>query len=81
MVHDLPYSAAQSHEEALVKLQRDAGTQFDPDVVNVSCDIYAASVPPDGLEEVYRLHQRARDGVSYLNVIPHALPHAAARAI
>ncbi|CAN5264436.1 hypothetical protein BH24CHL10_BH24CHL10_00300 [soil metagenome] len=81
MVHDRPYSAAQSHEEALAELQRNAGTQFDPDVVNVFCDIYAASVPPDGLEEVYRLHQRARDGVSYLNVTPHAHPHAAARAI
>ncbi len=81
MVHDRPYSAAQSHEEALAELQRNSGTQFDPDVVNVFCDIYAASVPPDGLEEVYRLHQRARDGVSYLNVTPHAHPHAAARAI
>jgi len=81
MVHDRPYSAAQSHEEALAELQRNAGTQFDPDVVNVFCDIYAASVPPDGLEEVYRLHQRARDGVSYLNATPHAHPHTAARAI
>ena len=60
MVHERPYKTALSHEEALAELRENSGTQFDPDVVNVFCAIYADGVPPDGLEEVYRLHERAR---------------------
>jgi hypothetical protein len=66
MVHERPYSAALTHEEALVELRRHAGTQFDPEVVDVFCAIYEDAVPPDGLEEVYRLHERARDGLEQL---------------
>ncbi|HSK94524.1 MAG TPA: diguanylate cyclase [Candidatus Angelobacter sp.] len=68
MIHDRPYSGALSHEEALAELRQHAGTQFDPRVVDVFCEIYAADVPPDGLEEVYRLHERARDGLPHLEV-------------
>jgi len=68
MVHDRPYKLALTHEEALEELQGNAGTQFDPQVVDVFCSIYAQAVPPDGLEEVYRLHQRARGGLSHLEV-------------
>ena len=68
MVHDRPYSAALTHEEALDELRRNAGTQFDPEVVDVFCNVYDAVVPPDGLEEVYRLHERARGGLSQLPV-------------
>ena len=46
MVHDRPYSAALSHEEALAELRQHAGTQFDPEVVEVFCTVYAAAVPP-----------------------------------
>ena len=67
MVHDRPYSAALSHEEALAELRTHAGTQFDPEVVEVFCTVYAAAVPPDGLEEVYRLHERARGGLPHLD--------------
>jgi hypothetical protein len=73
MVHDRPYSSALTHEEALEELQRHAGTQFDPEVVEVFSTVYAEAVPPDGLEEVYRLHERARDGLPHLDV--HAHPH------
>jgi diguanylate cyclase (GGDEF)-like protein len=76
MVHDRPYSEALSHEQALDELRRNAGTQFDPAVVDVFCTIYADAVPPDGLEEVYRLHQRARGGLPHLEVLPHHHPHA-----
>jgi len=68
MVHDRPYKTAQSHEEALAELRRHAGTQFDPDVVDQFCTIYADGVPPDGLEEVYRLHERARGGLERIDV-------------
>jgi hypothetical protein len=72
MVHDRPYKTALSHDEALAELRANAGTQFDPDVVNVFCAVYAEGVPPDGLEEVYKLHERARGGLERID------PHAAA---
>ena len=67
MVHQRPYSPALTHAEALAELQRNAGTQFDPEVVATFCAIYADAVPPDGLEEVYRLHDRVRGGLSRID--------------
>lgn len=67
MVHKRPYSPAISHAEALEELQRNAGSQFDPEVVNVFCDIYAETVPADGLQEVLRLHERARGGLQLID--------------
>jgi diguanylate cyclase (GGDEF)-like protein len=75
MVHDRPYNSALSHAEALEELGNHAGTQFDPDVVDVFRAVYADAVPPDGLEEVYRLHERARGGLPHLEVAPVAHPH------
>jgi HD-GYP domain-containing protein (c-di-GMP phosphodiesterase class II) len=76
MVHDRPYSEALSHSEALEELAINAGTQFDPEVVEVFTNIYASAVPPDGLEEVYRLHERARDGLPRLDPpTNHGHPH------
>jgi diguanylate cyclase (GGDEF)-like protein len=72
MIHDRPYKTALTHDEALDELRQNAGTQFDPEVVTVFCDVYAQGVPPDGLEEVYRLHERARGGLERID------PHAAA---
>jgi diguanylate cyclase (GGDEF)-like protein len=64
MVHERPYSSALRHAEALSELRRHAGNQFDPAVVEVFCRVYAEGVPPDGLEEVYRLHERANGGLA-----------------
>ncbi|MEO7295135.1 MAG: diguanylate cyclase [Candidatus Limnocylindria bacterium] len=75
MVHERPYSDVRTHEEALDELRRHAGTQFDPAVVNVFCAIYEHAVPPDGLEEVYRLHERARGGLAHLPASDHGHPH------
>jgi diguanylate cyclase (GGDEF)-like protein len=75
MVHDRPYSAAVSHEEALEELRRHAGTQFDPEVVEVFCTVYSTVVPEDGLDEVYRLHERARGGLPHLDAPAHDHPH------
>jgi len=69
MVHDRPYSEALDHEQALEELRVNAGTQFDPRVVEVFCHLYADAVPADGLEEVYRLHERARDGLPRLEPV------------
>jgi diguanylate cyclase (GGDEF)-like protein len=76
MVHDRPYSAALDHEQALTELRNHAGTQFDPQVVEVFCATFEAAVPPDGLDEVYRLHERARDGLSHIDDATHAHGHA-----
>ena len=62
MVHDRPYQAARSHSEALAELERHAGTQFDPEVVKVFCQLYRDGVPADGLHEVDRLHNDAHGG-------------------
>jgi diguanylate cyclase (GGDEF)-like protein len=67
MVHERPYSEAKTHEQALAELQEHAGTQFDPEVVKVFCSIYASEVPPDGLDEVYKLHERARGGLKHID--------------
>ena len=63
MVRDRPYREIVSHEEALAELRLHSGTQFDPQVVEAFCTLYATEVPPDGLDEVYRLHERARGGL------------------
>lgn len=75
MVHDRPYKTALTHDQALAELRSNAGTQFDPEVVNVFCAVYAEGVPPDGLEEVYRLHERASGGLERID------PHAAAAVL
>ncbi len=75
MVHKRPYKVALTHEEAIDELRRNAGTQFDPEVVDTFCGLFAQGVPPDGLDEVYRLHERAWGGLERLD------PHAAARLL
>ena len=68
MVRDRPYKGALSHTAALAELRLHAGTQFDPDIVDTFCTLYATEVPPDGLDEVYRLHERARGGLLNIGV-------------
>jgi diguanylate cyclase (GGDEF)-like protein len=48
MTHDRPYKRAMSHENAIEELRRHAGTQFDPELVGLFCDMYATHAPePD----------------------------------
>ena len=50
MIHDRPYKRAMSHEAAIRELRRHAGTQFDPELVGIFCDLYANVAPePDPL--------------------------------
>jgi diguanylate cyclase (GGDEF)-like protein len=41
-----PYQRAMSPDAALAELRRCAGTQFDPRVVRVFCELHAAAAPP-----------------------------------
>jgi putative nucleotidyltransferase with HDIG domain len=48
MVNERPYKRAISHEAALDELRRHAGTQFDPELVTLFCDLFAVDAPrPD----------------------------------
>ena len=48
MTHDRPYKRAIDHEAAVRELRRHAGTQFDPELVSLFCDLFAAHAPmPD----------------------------------
>ncbi|HEV8402086.1 MAG TPA: diguanylate cyclase [Candidatus Limnocylindrales bacterium] len=48
MIHDRPYKQAMSHDSAILELKEHAGTQFDPELVTLFCDLYANNAPlPD----------------------------------
>jgi diguanylate cyclase (GGDEF)-like protein len=50
MRRDRPYSSARSEQEAIAELRREAGTQFDPHVIEVFCAVVARDEPGDSRE-------------------------------
>jgi diguanylate cyclase (GGDEF)-like protein len=45
MIQDRPYRGKISHDAAIEELRKHAGTQFDPDLVEIFCDIYGSNAP------------------------------------
>jgi HD-GYP domain-containing protein (c-di-GMP phosphodiesterase class II) len=45
MTHDRPHRPAMSHAEAVHEIQRHAGSQFDPLLVTLFCDLYGEAPP------------------------------------
>jgi diguanylate cyclase (GGDEF)-like protein len=64
MVAGRPYRAAISHEAAITELRRQAGVQFDPELVEVFAEVFGDGVPwePDAhhhdLADASAVHQR-----------------------
>jgi hypothetical protein len=48
MTHDRPYKRAMSHDAAILELKQHSGTQFDPELVALFCDLFSDVAPlPD----------------------------------
>ncbi|MBN1423701.1 HD-GYP domain-containing protein [Candidatus Fermentibacteria bacterium] len=64
MTNDRPYRTAMSSEEALEELQRESGTQFDPDVVQALIDVLqeASATPGESQTNLSQASQVASSG-------------------
>src|SRR6185295_17291786 len=60
MIQDRPYKRAVTHADAMSELHRYAGTQFDPELVEVFDKLFAARPPVPDLALLSRRSSRTR---------------------
>ena len=71
MTRDRPYKAAMSHDAAIKELRRQAGTQFDPELVGLFCDLYA-DAPPEPDSSVVAMNAAMVPPVAQPLLVPKA---------
>jgi len=78
MTHDRPWRAAMSHDQALTELRRHAGTQFDPELVALFCDLYP-DAPPVPDPEVSAM--TSSSGIAARTIAPASVTAATAASL
>ena len=79
MIAGRPYREAITHEAAIAELRRQAGVQFDPELVDVFAAIFAAGVPWAPDEHAHDHAGLDGLGQDHVHELPRPMPAAVAR--